>query len=836
MKSLDELDNATFNAGPSPMDAKAHVVELRPGPASHPAGAATVSLDGVWEMAEGGIAADRLAGDWDDALPATVPGSVHTALWKAGKIPDPYVGMQDAHARQNSFKTWWFKTTFPRPAGTHDETLVFGGVAIKCTVWLNGKELGSHEGMFGGPTFPVADHLKDTNTLVVRIDPAPYAEGGFAGSNAGWQQTVVFNCVYGWHYSDIPALGIWRPVTIRSAPTVKMESPFVATRDATAGVVDLQTDMQGPAVGWSGKLVGTVAPDNFEGDAHHFEIPLKSTTATRNLHLQFTVPGAKLWWPVDMGEPNLYQLTLSFIPDAGGMPDTHEIQFGIRTVEMAPLPGGPDPEKYNWTFVVNGKPMFVKGSNWCTMDPLMGFSRERIDRLLTLARSQHIQMLRAWGSGMPETDEFYDLADRLGIMVLQEWPTAWDSHTTQPYDVLEETVRLNMLRLRNHPSLVMWGGGNESGGPFGNAIDMMGRYSIELDGTRPFHRAEPWGGSRHDYGSDWGRASLDHNLRLTADFFGEFGMFSVPNYESVQRYLPDNEKDLWPAPDGRSFAHHTPVFNKMGDMDRLRLFSGYFTAGKTMETFITGSQLAASAAVRHTLELARTRWPHCAGALYYKLNDNYPAASWACVDWYGAPKMTHFFNMDAFAPLHAVALFETFDNSGKPMSLPIVLLDDANVLEDSPWEVVVRAHDGGFNEVSRKTFTGHGSISDGVRKLGTFELSAAQTKTAPLLFVTEVRTNGELADRTFYWANFLGAQDCLLNLPKTRLTMRAGAGEVVVTNGGSVPAVGVSVSRPGCGETFFADGNFFWLDPGESHTVLVNATEGLKLDAWNIDE
>jgi hypothetical protein len=101
--------------------------------------------------------------------------------------------------------------------------------------------------------------------------------------------------------------------------------------------------------------------------------------------------------------------------------------------------------------------------------------------------------------GQPVTDDFYDLCDELGLMVMQEWPTAWNSHKEQPYGVLEETVRLNTLRLRNRPSWVMTTGGNESSDPFGPAIDMMGRLAIELDGTRPFHRGEPWGGSRHAY-------------------------------------------------------------------------------------------------------------------------------------------------------------------------------------------------------------------------------------------------------------------------------------------------------------------------------------------------
>ena len=243
--------------------------------------------------------------------------------------------------------------------------------------------------------------------------------------------------------------------------------------------------------------------------------------------LEFTVPDAQTWWPVDYGDPNLYRMKLSFLPDSGA-PDHRTFTFGIRTIEMQPTPAGPNPEHYNWTFVVNGVPIFVKGANWCTLDALLRFEPERYDRFLQLAKDSHMQLLRAWGSGMPETDEFYDLADRHGIMVMQEWPTAWNSHRIQPYDILEETVRHNTIRLRNHPSLVMWGGGNESGEPFGEAIDMMGCYSYELDGTRSFHRGEPWGGSIHSYHVFWQYHPLDYNLSLSATFIGEFGSGIAP--------------------------------------------------------------------------------------------------------------------------------------------------------------------------------------------------------------------------------------------------------------------------------------------------------------------
>jgi len=837
-KSLDEIDNKSFAAGQSPLGSKAVLVTLESGRSSHPAGAPVLALDGTWQMAEAGAERARLQNDWPDAIPAQVPGSVHAALVAAGKLPDPTIGRNQLIVAKASYKTWWLKTTFRKPAGTTGERLIFEGVCNRCTVWLNGVKLGGHEGMFGGPSFDIASRLQETNTLVVRLDPIPLENDGWflkeGSNNTSWKKTVVFNNVYGWHYSQCPSLGIWRSVRVEGAPAVRMEHPFVATRDAKTGTVDLAVALAGSAKKWAGSLTGTIQPENFPGPARRFHLRVKSTASRRDLHMRFRIPKPQLWWPVDLGAPNLYRLTLSFVPDRGGQADTQSLTFGIRTVEMAPLPDGPKPDKFNWTFVVNGRPIFVKGTGWCTLDPLMDFRRERYDRFLSLARDQHCQMVRAWGSGMPETDDFYDLCDRYGLMVMQEWPTAWNSHETQPYDMLEETVRLNTLRIRHRASLVIYTGGNESQNPFGKAIDMMGRLAIELDGTRAFHRGQPFGGSKHNYDSYWGRKPLDVHLRHEADFYGEYGLACFPNYESVQRYLPDNEKQLWPPPEDGAFTFHTPVFNHLQCLSRISQFANTFAPrNATMEQFVLGSQMAQVVCLRHQFERARSRWPHCTGALYYKMNDNFPAASWATADWYGAPKMGHYFMQQTLAPLHAFLLFDTIHNLGMWFDQPVFLADDADHLKGRAWQVIVRAYDGALREVKRTSYEGRGSIKNPLH-LGQFTLNTEQTDTAPLLFVSEIQVQGQLANRTFYWINHEFDRGCLFRLPRTTLALKKHKdGTVVVTNTGKLPAVGAFVARPGHLDTFTASENYLWLDAGEKHTIRVDTLEGLSVAAWN---
>ena len=837
--SLDQADRDSFAPGPSPVDGRAKRIELIPGRTEHLSGPTSFSLNDDWIMAEGGSEETRLRGEWSDALPAVVPGSVQTALLAAGEIPEPYQGKNDEIARAESFKTWWLMRKFERPQDMTGETLSFAGICDSCVIWLNGEKLGDHKGMFADIVFDVSARLRDgTNSLVVKLDPAPQriSEGEpndfFIGMNVGWLDSAVINNIYGWHYINLPTIGIWRPVSLQGKAAVSIIDPFVATQDATAGVIRLHLTLEGQSEAWKGCLSGTIEPENYVGQAHHFELDVESDTSSRRELFELTIPDARPWWPVDYGEANLYRMSLSFAPEQG-IADYHSFNFGIRTIEMQPLPGGPNPEAYNWTFVVNGKPIFVKGANWCTLDALLRFDKERYDRFLSLARDSHMQLLRAWGSGMPETDEFYDLADRYGVMVLQEWPTAWNSHNIQPFDILEETVRHNTIRLRNHPSLVMWGGGNESSDPTGPAIEMMGKAAYELDGTRPFHRGEPFGGSIHSYRVYWGREVLDSNLSLTAPFIGEFGLASVPNYETVRRYMRSDELDEWPPSSEGTFAHRMPVFNLKGGMAIMSQYVADFLPNDSLPNFILGMQMAQATGMRHTLELARTRWPDTTGVAYYKLTDNNPAASWATVDWHGIPKIAYHILRQAYRPLHACINFQRLSFVGVPVSLPVFLLDDAGALNGVPWQVKVRAFSGELELIKETKFTGTGNEQT-VNRIGYFDLDADQTWSCPLFIVCEVTSGGQEIDRVFYWLNYTMIQGCLFDLPQTTLALDSDReGSVTITNSGDKPAVGVHFICPGLADAFQSEDSYFWLDPADSCRLACSHTQGVEVAAWN---
>ena len=816
-QALDDIDRQQWADAVSPLKVKSiRMTSVAPRKVRHQPTDRVLSLSGRWTLSGNGI-----------TVPAQVPGSIHSALMEGGIIPDPRLGRNDTIAERCSYQTWTLQRTF-RYDGTMTRPLLsFKGIANRCRIRVNGQEAATHEGMFGGPDIDVSDLLhKGENTLQVELLPIPetYNGGWPATANEAWKHTVVVNCVYGWHYAKIPSMGIWDDVVLIDRPTARLEKPFIMTRN-TRGDMCLQVHLP---TATDGELRLLVTPSNFHGQPQAFRAPLAG--AQGDVTFDFTLQNPQLWWPNDQGQQPLYQAEIQLVTN-GRVRSVCTQRFGVRTIEMAPFPGGAQQDRYNWTFVVNGKKLFVKGTGWCTMDALLDFSKVRYERFLTLAHDQHIQLIRAWGGGLPETDTFYDLCDELGIMVIQEWPTAWNSHETQPFDMLRETVERNTLRLRNHPALVMWGGGNESDKPYGKAIDMMGRSSVELDGTRPFHRAEAWGGSQHDYLCWWEERHLNHNLTMTAPFWGEFGIPSLPHAESTARYL-QGEAYQWPPRPESVFTHHTPIFGTNGEIRRLSQYAGYFMPLTTLDDVIFGSQLSQVVGVRHTLERARTRWPETTGALYYKLNDNYPGLSWSSIDYYGAAKPLHYFAQRSFAPTTTVLLFDRTNLASQEVRLPYYLVDDTLCLKGQRASARLTVWNHQMVCVADTTI--HVTPQQPVELLATILLTARQTDSEMLYLKSDLTDQeGRLIARNWYFTNYETRPGVILESKAAHVTMSQEGHTVTLTNQSPYPAVGVTVAVPGEAHQLTVSDNYLWLDGGETRQVTLNTTSGATVRWWN---
>lgn len=829
LKSLDIIEKESFEAGKSPFEYDLCALNECEEIALPQGICDTVSLNGEYLMQSG----DDTEPDFAESVRANIPCTVQTALFENVLIPDPMFAKNDRFAREAAYKIWWFKKEFDYNGELKNPTLCFDGVCHKAHFWLNGEYLGCHEGMFGGPYYNVGHLLKAHNTLIVKIenspaDPKHYSE--YADYDEGWKNGVVINCVYGWHYACIPTRGIWAGVYLKSTADLACERPFILTEDYKTGKIGICIKTEG--VG-KGRVKIKIAPRNFDGEAQYFYADY-DCSGTTHLHYSLLVKHHRLWWPNGYGEQPLYNVTV-LMETENDIPQVFDEVIGIRQIEMLPENGQPNPEHYNWLFTVNGKYIFIKGTNWCTTDALLRCTAEKYDRFLGLAKHQNLQLLRAWGGGLPETDYFYTKCDELGLMVQQEWPTCWDSPKTQPSAALVETAVYNTVRLRNHASLVRWAGGNELSATDEPSMKQMAQVAFELDGTRPFHRTSPYAGSLHNYGTYWEMEEMDHALNLRAPFIGEFGMASAPNFESVARYVPQEELTQTVHRDTKnSFNYHLPRFNELlwpenyNDMDHLLTRAAEFLEIKTIPDVVLGTQLAQATAIRHTLEAQRADSPKAAGVCYYKLTDVYPACSWSTVDYYGVPKMPFYVFKNAFAPVHAMLEIKSINAANE---YPVFLLDDTLKYENKTLEIEITAYDNALSVVQQERI----AVTDSkpVNRAGTFSLSDAQKEQVRILSV-RLYSDGKLIDDTFYLQNYKKDLGFITRLPKADITLTVKDGYAVLTNNGSTPAVGVWIENLENDTCFTAEDNFILLCGNETRKIKVNIETGTGIKALNV--
>ena len=834
-KSLADVEkDKYYKNGPSPMDGAPETVTAVKGSAGiNEAPNFSLALDGVWKMTDKGTPGDLAAGKgWEKAIDADVPGSIYTALYEAGVIPDPYDSDNMKTANSQSEKNWYFRRDFTYSGEGKRVELAFEGLCNVADIYLNGIKIGSHEGMFGGPYIDVTNTVKKgDNTLVVRLYPAK-----------DYTQTVVFNSSYGWHYAKLYPLGIWQSVSVRDLPSVTLDHPFITTVDYKKGTVDLAIQLDGAsktAGGIEGTLTVEFAPKNFKGTVSHFTKTVKTSDQSTLLRYRTDVPDAKLWWPGGYGEQNLYDLKVSFTAKDGSK-HYYSSEFGIRELSYENVSGKERSSTYNRQFVVNGVKVYMKGAGWCTADAMMRFTREDYDRILSRAKDAGINFLRSWGGGLVETEEFYDLCDEYGIMVYQEWPCCWDSTRTQPANVLYETVIYGAKRLRNRPSLAVWGGGNEGEAPYSDKVmNNMGKLTYENDGTRDFWRQDGGiaaDGIRHDH-IWWSGHTPEYYIKSYTKTTGlnmhEYGLGAMMNYSSIEKFATKEELAEWPIGNDNSIGYHTATFNGYTnwtttpygyDIDTHMHYAGLFTDASNLKELITGSQLSQAQADYPLAINQRIKAGKNSANVIYKLNDNYPGASWSIVDWYGAPKISYYLMQDAYRPVMAAFMadhYNTYDadgNSGE-LALPVYILDDAVTLKGKKTEVVMRAFDGALKTVKSESF--NGITGESVNSLGTFTLSPEETANTPLIITADLMVNGSFASRTYMFFNYESEPGCLFYLPRTDVEYSVSGKTVTVKNTGSVPAIGVSLETSD-EVKFVCSDNYFILLPGESCDVEIN--------------
>ena len=697
----------------------------------------TISLhDSNWRF---GSVAQKPFGDVNDLadvtdwLPAQVPGDVRLDLLRADKISDPFFADNNEESQWIDSRDWWYVRDLDLDLEKNERAfLIFDGIDYQSAVFWNGQQHTRHTGMFSRQIVerpnrkskikkPVLSAAKDQKSeIAIRIwgsDALPKLKRTFAQqlwtrlvkplytppSEAFPDRYATLKCQmqFGWDFAPrLRTCGIWDDVSVAIARSVFIEDAWVKSQipnpksqNARVQVVlTLDSDREHRV-----RVVCIVRGKDFQSNAQSFKFDLNLARGTQAREIAFDLQDARLWNPWDRGEPNLYELEISIL--SGAQAESKDVAldscietFGIRDFSLTHPPHTPATQE-PWHFVVNGAREFVRGANWVPLDAIPArLTRADYAARLQQARDANINFLRVWGGGLREKRAFYDLCDEMGLLVWQEFPFAGTLLDHFPRD----RAFLNFIRdecsdivraVHNHPSLVVWCGGNEFS-PRGNQpiVKKLRAVVKDKDGTRPFKPVSPYRDESHHW-RVWHRyANLRDYRDDTTPFLSEFGLQALPNFESLKKFLP---ADALAAPH-TLWEYHRAELRKLGRYARSVILSeakkltnrDWESASRTplamtTEAFVDASQRAQAIGLQIAIEHMRRHKPQASGVVVWQFNDPWPAISWSVVDYYGTPKHAYHALTKLYAPVLA-----SFDYEWRPRRAGDVVRGDVWIIND----------------------------------------------------------------------------------------------------------------------------------------------------------
>jgi mannosylglycoprotein endo-beta-mannosidase len=530
---------------------------------------------------------------WMDAV---VPGTILTTLLHNKLIPDPFFGMNnnlipDVYDTGRDYYTWWFYNEFPSPEirDGQEVWLNFRGINYFADIFLNGKRinLNTHQGMYLREKYLITPFLNKgkINRLAVWVappDPVGNAYMGQGGDGTiGRNVTMQFTAGWDWICPIRDRnTGIWDKVNIEVTGSVDIRNPFVEIR---VPGVRIPGNKQEPAFlkpsvelkNSSSKTVQGILNVEVEGQKTSLKVSLNPHEEKLVSLAEMKISDPRLWWPNGMGDQPLYTMKFDFISGSGIQLDTGLTTFGIMET------GHYFDDKIRaQVFTVNGQKVFIKGGNWIASDALLRLSKERYEAEIRFHAGMNMNMIRVWGGGLTERPEFYDACDKYGILVWQdlwisgdcngEWsdPTKKESQARRKaypdnHSLFLESVTDQIKMLRNHPSLYLWCGSNETLPP----ADILkaleedifprydpGRFFLEYS-TSPRLMTNTIGGvGDGPYGI---REPESIFMERSFPFNPETGSIGIPNYDGLKKIIPEDE--MVPPQrfrEGRSWTYH----------------------------------------------------------------------------------------------------------------------------------------------------------------------------------------------------------------------------------------------------------------------------------------
>ena len=701
---------------------------------------AEVSLNGKWSLKffpqppAAVMTPEEAAAIDGTTIEATVPGNVEIDLEKAGLIADPMIGNNIYTLRKWEGYQWCFTKTFPGPEVKEGQRVIlcFAGLDTFAEIYLNGEKVGSAANMLIEHEYDVTKLLQAENTLEVIIrssvlEAQKYFLGTLSIGNFSNEESAYVRrapSTYGWDIMPrLVSAGLWRDVILKIENPVSIVDAHWMTYEINVPerrakeYLYLQARMPFEAYD-NVKAVITVSRGGktVAGGEH-----LMRKAAD---YLDFVLENVDFWWPRGYGEPALYEAIVQLVDcKTGEVYDTDSRRIGIRMVELdlddVNLPDKPG----RFQFVVNGVPVFAKGTNWVPMDALHSRDASHYEKAVGLMAEMNCNIVRCWGGNVYEDHKFFDLCDENGIMVWQDFAMGCGNYSQRddfPKMIEEETISV-VRKLRSHPSLVLWSGNNEDDqsmvwGRLHNfrldpnrdrvSRETIARVIYEMDPTRPYLPSSPYYSSRIvEQGNDdkflpenhlWGPRGYykaDYYVKNPSQFISEIGYHGCPNMETLKKMFTPECVNPW-------LNGELGMWNDEWQTKANRIYDIKFQGGRNdlmtnqvktifggipakLEDFIFASQSVQAEAMKYFVERWRGGRPYRTGIIWWNIRDGWPLLSDAISDYYGGKKRAFFYLKNVHTD---VCCLITDDG---PNSKYYYLRADNQTLKDADGEVEV---------------------------------------------------------------------------------------------------------------------------------------------------
>ena len=611
--------------------------------------------------------------------PAIVPGSVHTDLLTNKLIEDPFYRDNEQKLQWIGKTDWEYQTTFnvtPEILARDYVDLVFEGLDTYANVFLNNVALLNVDNMFrtwradckpqlkpGANTLRI--HFRSPiNEILPRMATMSYQLP--AGNDQGEKtspHTRKAPYQYGWDWGPrFVTSGVWRPVSLEAWDKARVEDLHILPKKVTAEAANLTADVEIVA---GAAVKAIIIVDNITDKSIAAKREVNLVTGPNRVALDFVVTRPALWWPNGLGAHPLYTFKARLLINGKSI-DARTTRTGLRALELRQQP---DTTGKSFTFVVNGVPVFAKGGNWIPADSFpTRISTDKYRQMLTSVRDSNMNMLRVWGGGIYERNDFYELCDEMGILVWQDFMfgcSLYPGDQAFLENVRQEAID-NVKRLRNHPSIVIWVGNNEieSGwfhwgwkNQFPATLwedyrklfyGVLPEVCDALDPSRPYWPSSPSSNLEDDnesqkmgdlhYWQVW-HASLPFSEyeKQFPRFMSEYGFQSFPQLETVNTYTLPADHDI-KSPVMMAHQRH-PRGNQLIREYMLR----EYPEPKDFESFLYVSQVLQAEGIKIGAEHLRRIMPHNMGSLFWQINDCWPVASWSSIDYTGRWKALQYY-------------------------------------------------------------------------------------------------------------------------------------------------------------------------------------------------